>query len=161
MVEKAIVRATTLRQEVFRAIRRQILAGQLRPGTKLVEADLAERLGVSRNPVREAIGRLEQQGLVRSLPNQSTTVVQATAAQLQETLLVHANLEFLALRLIFADGKPTPAKFAALAETVANMEELAADAAVDRITRTLCRRSQPLYSARCRLPSAACRMCWQ
>ena len=46
MIEQVKIQATTLRQEVFRAIRQQILAGQLRPGTKLVEAELAERLGV-------------------------------------------------------------------------------------------------------------------
>lgn len=131
MVEQVKIQATTLRQEVFRAIRQQILAGQLRPGTKLVEAELAERLGVSRNPVREAIGRLEQQGLVRTIPNQGATVVQPTPAQLQETLLVRANLEFLALQLILVDSNPAPARFTALAATVAKMEALAAEIAVD------------------------------
>ena len=125
------MQATTLWQEVLRAIRRQILAGELRPGTKLVEAELAAHLGVSRNPVREAIARLEQQGLVRLIPNQGATVAQPTPAQLQETLLVRANLEFLALRLILANDNAAPGCFAALAATVAKMEALAAEAALD------------------------------
>jgi len=96
------LQATTLRREAFSAIRHEILSGRLAPGTRLVEADLAARLGVSRNPVREAITRLEQQGLVVSIANRGAFVVQPTPEQAHDMFLLRAHLEHLALRLAFA-----------------------------------------------------------
>ena len=93
------VRATTLREEAFHALRRAILSGQLAPGARLQETELAEMLGVSRNPVREALARLESQGLVRSIPNQGARVIHPLPTQVQDALLVRAQLELLAVRL--------------------------------------------------------------
>ncbi len=93
------LKATTLRAEAFHAIRRDILGGRLVPGSKLVEADLAARLGVSRNPIREAIGRLEQQGLVVSIPNRGTFIAQPSPEQALDLFMLRAYLEHLALRL--------------------------------------------------------------
>jgi DNA-binding GntR family transcriptional regulator len=119
------VRATTLREEVFRALRRAILAGQLAPGARLQETELAASLGVSRNPVREALSRLEAQGLVRSVPNQGARVISPLPAQVQDALLVRAQLELLAVRL--ALRKARLCQFDALAGIVAQMQVLAAD----------------------------------
>ena len=96
---RTAVRATTLREEAYYALRRAILAGQLAPGARLQETELAATLGVSRNPVREALARLEAQGLVRSIPNQGARVIHPLPAQVQDALLVRAQLELLAVRL--------------------------------------------------------------
>lgn len=117
-----ILRATTLRGEAFRAIRKEILSGRLAPGTKIVESDLATRLGVSRNPIREAIGQLEQQGLVVSIPNRGTFVIQPTPEQAFDMFLLRAFLELLAVRLAFARADFD--KFDSLEEVVQEMDEL-------------------------------------
>lgn len=122
MLNSPILKATTLRGEAFRAIRKEILSGRLAPGTKIVESDLATRLGVSRNPIREAIGQLEQQGLVHSIPNRGTFIIQPTPEQAYDMFLLRAYLELLALRLIFA--KSNSENFASLAEVVHEMDEL-------------------------------------
>lgn len=119
------VRATTLREEVFRALRRAILAGQLAPGARLQESELAAGLGVSRNPVREALARLEAQGLVHSIPNQGARVISPVPAQVQDALLVRAQLELLAVRL--ALRKARLCQFDELAGIVAQMEALASE----------------------------------
>ena len=54
-----------LRDVVFNTLRQAILKGELKPGERLMEIALAERLGVSRTPIREAMRKLEQEGLVR------------------------------------------------------------------------------------------------
>ncbi len=119
-----ILKATTLRGEAFRAIRKEILSGRLAPGTKLVESDLATRLGVSRNPIREAIGQLEQQGLVVSIPNRGTFIIQPTPEQAYDMFLLRAYLELLAIRLAFARSESN--KFDSLESVVEEMDELVA-----------------------------------
>jgi DNA-binding GntR family transcriptional regulator len=120
-----LVRATTLREEVYRALRRAILAGQLAPGARLQEAELAAGLGVSRNPVREALARLEAQGLVRSIPNQGARVISPLPAQVQDALLVRAQLELLAVRLALRRARLC--QFDELAGIVAQMQALASE----------------------------------
>ena len=117
------VRATTFREEAFHALRRAILSGQLAPGARLQETELAASLGVSRNPVREALARLEGQGLVRSIPNQGARVIRPLPAQVQDALLVRAQLELLAVRL--ALRKARLCQFDQLAGIVAQMQALA------------------------------------
>jgi DNA-binding GntR family transcriptional regulator len=64
-----------LRQEVLESLRTDILAGGIKPGSRLLEADIAQRMGVSRAPVREAIRQLEQEGLVEFFPHRGAVVV--------------------------------------------------------------------------------------
>jgi DNA-binding GntR family transcriptional regulator len=116
------LKATTLRAEAFHAIRRDILGGRLVPGSKLVEADLAARLGVSRNPIREAIGRLEQQGLVVSIPNRGTFIAQPSPEQALDLFLLRAYLEHLALRLAYTQW--SFGTFQPLADVVDDMARL-------------------------------------
>ena len=70
----ALLQSSSLASEVGKAIERQILQGELRPGAKLIEAALAAQLGVSRGPVREAFRMLEQAGLVRQGKNRGVFV---------------------------------------------------------------------------------------
>lgn len=68
------IQRTFVRHEAYIKIRDWILEGILPPGTQLRDKDLAEQLGVSRTPIREALLRLEDEGLVKTKPNRSTMV---------------------------------------------------------------------------------------
>ena len=63
-----------LREVVFNTLRKAILTGQLKPGDRLMEVHLANKLGVSRTPIREAIHKLEQEGLVTMVPRRGAEV---------------------------------------------------------------------------------------
>ncbi len=82
-----------LRDTVFNQLRLQILHGELKPGERLMEVALAERLGVSRTPVREAIRMLEQEGLAVLLPRRGAHVASINERQLEEMLEVRRTLE--------------------------------------------------------------------
>src|SRR5438105_15855611 len=79
-------------------LREAILAGDLSPGTKLVEAELARRFGVSRGPIREALRELSREGLVVDLPRRGTFVCTLTQADLTEVYAVREALELVAVR---------------------------------------------------------------
>ena len=87
-----------LRIEVANAIRDAIIEGELRPGAKIPEAELARELGVSRTPVREAVRILEQQGLVESRPTDGTYIAVLDREKAHDSLSVRAALEQLALQ---------------------------------------------------------------
>jgi DNA-binding GntR family transcriptional regulator len=85
-------------------VRKQILSGDLAPGTKLGETELAEEFGVSRGPVREALRELARDGLAVDLPRRGTFVTEPTAADLEELYVVREALEVAAARLAIAKG---------------------------------------------------------
>ncbi len=87
-----------LRDVVFHTLRKAILKGELNPGERLMEIQLAQRLGVSRTPVREAIRKLELEGLVRMMPRRGAVVAEITVQDLEDVLEVRAALEELAVR---------------------------------------------------------------
>lgn len=88
-----------LRDVVFNTLRQAILRGELKPGERLMEIQLASRLGVSRTPVREAIRKLELDGLVLVTPRKGAEVAQITEKSLRDVLEVRRSLEELAVRL--------------------------------------------------------------
>ena len=67
-----------LRDVVFNTLRTSILTGELKPGERLMEIHLADKLGVSRTPIREAIRKLELEGLVTMIPRRGAEVAQIT-----------------------------------------------------------------------------------
>ena len=73
-----------LRDVVFNTLRQAILKGELKPGERLMEIALAERLGVSRTPIREAMRKLEQEGLVVMIPRRGAQVANITEKDLIE-----------------------------------------------------------------------------
>lgn len=85
-----------LRDVVFNSLRQAILKGELKPGERLMEIQLAQRLGVSRTPVREAIRKLELEGLVVMIPRKGAEVASITEKDLQDVLEVRRALEELA-----------------------------------------------------------------
>ena len=87
-----------LSEQIIDAIRNAIVEGRFRPGDKIPEAELAEQLGVSRTPVREAFKLLEQQGLIEIRSKHGTYVASMNRAEAEDGLHVRAALEVLAVR---------------------------------------------------------------
>lgn len=88
-----------LRDVVFNTLRNAILTGELEPGERLMEIKLADKLGVSRTPIREAIRKLELEGLVVMTPRKSAEVARITKEDLTDVLEVRRVLEDLAIDL--------------------------------------------------------------
>lgn len=88
-----------LRDVVFNTLRQAILRGELKPGERLMEIQLANKLGVSRTPIREAIRKLELEGLVITIPRKGAEVAEITEKSLRDVLEVRRVLEELAVSL--------------------------------------------------------------
>ncbi len=88
-----------LRDVVFNTLRQAILRGELKPGERLMEIQLANKLGVSRTPIREAIRKLELEGLVLMIPRRGAEVAEITEKSLRDVLEVRDALEVLAVDL--------------------------------------------------------------
>jgi DNA-binding GntR family transcriptional regulator len=93
------VRHQTLRQQVFDHLREEILSSRLKPGQELNELALSAELEVSRGPIREAISRLESEGLVKVTPRRGAIVAELTDEEFVEAYQVREALETLAIRL--------------------------------------------------------------
>ncbi len=87
-----------LRDVVFNTLRQAILKGELKPGERLMEIQLANKLGVSRTPVREAIRKLELEGLVLMIPRKGAEVAEITRQDMEDVLEVRTALEELAVK---------------------------------------------------------------
>ena len=88
-----------LRDVVFNTLRQAILRGELKPGERLMEIQLANKLGVSRTPIREAIRKLELEGLVLMIPRRGAEVAEITEQNLRDVLEVREALEELSVKL--------------------------------------------------------------
>ena len=88
-----------LRDVVFNTLRENILTGEMKPGERLMEIHLANRLGVSRTPIREAIRMLELEGLVTMVPRKGAEVAQISEKGLRDVLEVRQALDALAMEL--------------------------------------------------------------
>ena len=88
-----------LRDVVFYTLRQAILKGELEPGERLMEMQLAEQLGVSRTPIREAIRKLELEGLVLMIPRRGAIVAKITEKDLRDVLEVRSSLERLSTEI--------------------------------------------------------------
>lgn len=89
----------TLAERVFAQVQDAIVKGEIAPGSKLGEVELAERYGVSRGPLREALRRLEERGLLIKVPHVGTRVASLSLAELLEIYQVREALEGMAGRL--------------------------------------------------------------
>lgn len=88
-----------LRDVVFNTLRQAILTGDLKPGERLMEIHLANRLGVSRTPIREAIRKLELEGLVIMIPRRGAEVAQITEKSMNDVLEVRRSMDALCIEL--------------------------------------------------------------
>ena len=92
------LRAETLKEHALHVIRDAIMNGNLKPGERLVESKLAEEMGISRGPIREAVGQLKNEGLVKVIPHKGTFVVEWSRDDVLEVYLLRSVLEGLAAR---------------------------------------------------------------
>jgi len=125
----ALLQKHSLPTMVRHELERRILAGEVLPGTKLNEADVAENLNVSRGPVREAFRALEQAGLVRTEKNRGVFVRELTHFEADELYEVRAGLDALIGRLVAE--RATPVQIVALRDLLRDMEKAARKRNVD------------------------------
>jgi phosphonate utilization transcriptional regulator len=102
----ALLQSTSLNRLVAESIEEWILEGSLAPGSKLNEAGLAQRFGISRGPLREAMRMLEEAGLVRQEKNRGAHVRQIALAEAADIYDVRAGLDATAGRLLAARITP-------------------------------------------------------
>ncbi|HHW47189.1 MAG TPA: GntR family transcriptional regulator [Clostridiaceae bacterium] len=88
-----------LREVIFNTLREAIIVGELKPGERLMEVQLAEKMGVSRTPVREAIRKLELEGLVNMVPRKGAHVADLSVKDIMDALEVRACVDGLATAL--------------------------------------------------------------
>jgi len=93
------VRNLTLREQVLEHLREEILSSRLEPGAELNEVALSASLGVSRGPIREALGRLAAEGLVTVTPRRGAIVTKLTKQEFMDAYQVREALESLATRI--------------------------------------------------------------
>jgi len=89
----------SLGQHVFESLKEAIIRGEVAPGDRLVEIRLADAMDISRTPVREAIHKLEREGLLRKLPKGGFTVMNLSREDIKETFGIRCVLESYAARL--------------------------------------------------------------
>lgn len=110
-----------LRDVVFQTLRKAILTGKIKPGERLMEIHLATELGVSRTPIREAIRKLELEGLVTNLPRRGAQVAEISEKGLRDVLEVRRALDSFCAEL--ACDRITEDEKQALIEASRNFEE--------------------------------------
>ncbi|AMD01938.1 GntR family transcriptional regulator [Halomonas chromatireducens] len=110
-----------IRDKVYVYLKDAILRGEYKAGDRLVERVLAEKLNISRTPIREALFRLETQRFVRTVPRKGVVVNEITQAEILEVFMILASLESLAARL--AAQKVSDGIIAEIDQLMAEMEE--------------------------------------
>ncbi|HYM50443.1 MAG TPA: GntR family transcriptional regulator [Candidatus Limnocylindrales bacterium] len=110
-----------LHQEVADRLRAAIIRGDFRPGQRLREPELARMLALSRGPVREALRKLEQEGLVTTLPHQGASVVAIEAKALDDAIAIRRFLEERCARV--ALSRATAADLLELGRCLRSMED--------------------------------------
>ena len=124
-----LVQRTSLTRLVAESVEKLILSGELVPGAKLNEVTVAERLGVSRGPLREAFRLLEESGLIRQEKNRGAYVREIKLAEAADIYDVRAGLDATAGRLLAS--RITPGQLAALREMTGRMQKAAATEDID------------------------------
>jgi DNA-binding GntR family transcriptional regulator len=135
--------APTPGEETYAAIRRSILDGALRPGERIVEQQLAERLNVSRTPVREALLKLERENLVARI-GRGMAVRRYSSDEVRDIYNLRAHLESFGARL--AAERITEAELNALTQIQDDMEREGFDTGHAELIRALSRDNQRFHA---------------
>ncbi|KAA0012060.1 GntR family transcriptional regulator [Billgrantia pellis] len=120
-----------IRDKVYAYLKDAILRGEYKAGDRLVERVLAEKLNISRTPIREALFRLETQRFVRTVPRKGVVVNEITQAEILEVFMILASLESLAARL--AAQKVNDEIAAEIDQLIAEMDEALQDGGDDAV----------------------------
>jgi DNA-binding GntR family transcriptional regulator len=105
---------SSMEQVIYEDLKQAILKRKLRPGTQLLETIISERMQVSRTPIRAALRRLAQEGLIDLVPNRGAFVIQPSQEEIQEAYQMRAKLELMGLEL--GAGQFTEADFQRMEE---------------------------------------------
>ena len=124
---------TPLRESVYNTLRKNILIGELKPGEHLTEIRLGKMLGTSRTPIREAIRKLELDGLVVIIPRSGARVAPISERDLKEVLEIRRALDVLCAEL--ASHRITESGKIALQDAFHRFEEAAADGDKTEVAR--------------------------
>jgi DNA-binding GntR family transcriptional regulator len=124
----------SLKDRVVMNIRQAIATGIMKPGDRLVEADIATQMDVSRAPVREAIRLLEQEGFVMSIPRKGSFVIELDRQDIEEIYSLRTALESLAVRL--AVPRMAPADIDELEALVDEMRQAADEKDVPQLVES-------------------------
>lgn len=100
----------SLVESIVDDLQNKIINGQLKPGQRMVEAELCERMGISRSPLREAFRVLESQGFLAHEPRKGMHVSRVSLKELENIYVIRANLESLATNLAIKNGDPQTLK---------------------------------------------------
>ena len=122
-MKKKIEKHLTLREKILESIRDAISSGQLKPGERVAEPELAERFGISRTPIREAFRQLESEGYLTVIPRKGAVVVSFSEKDVEEFYAIKSILEGYAARR--ACDKLTPRDLDKLQATNAKLLQLA------------------------------------
>lgn len=142
-----------LSTSAYEELRAQILTGQYANGEHLAEEEIAESLGVSRTPVREALRRLAAEGLVEVTPNRGANVAQWTPDELREIFTLRAMLEAYAVER--ATERATAEDLAALDVICERMEAVVARPKTNKSYATIAQINREFHSALARLADSA------
>lgn len=104
--DTSTIQRNTVADQVYADLRGRILSGEIPQGERIVEAALAKSLGISRAPVREAVNRLTEAGLLESRTHFSTTVLQMTPEKVRQLYAVRVAVETLAIREVVRRHRP-------------------------------------------------------
>lgn len=88
----------SLKDRAYQNIKFQIIRGNLRPGTRLLEEELAKAMSISRAPIREAFNKLEKEGFVTTIPRKGTAVSNVTTEIIEDIFEIRETLETLAVK---------------------------------------------------------------
>lgn len=136
-----------LRDVVFNTLREAILKGDLLPGERLMEIALANQLGVSRTPIREAIRMLEQEGLAITIPRKGAIVAGMSQKEMEEVLEIREALEQLSAQV--ACDKIDESQLAELSDAQKNFEETLQTGDLKRIAQADIEFHNIIYRATC------------
>ncbi|MBB6675670.1 GntR family transcriptional regulator [Cohnella nanjingensis] len=96
--EQPYFKFNSISAQVYGVLKKEILSGELQPGTRLIVLDIAGKFGVSQAPVREALERLKQEGLIVGIPNKGSVVSPITSKEIRDIFAVREIIEGFAVR---------------------------------------------------------------
>jgi len=130
-IKKLISDVKPIRDIIHETLRNAILDGKIRPGERIVEKEYADRFEISRTPVREAIRKLEIEGLVEYIPRKGVVAKEIDAMDIMEIYLIRRNLESLAIKYVIQNI--TPAQIRELEDIIFETEEAEQKGDIDSV----------------------------